>query len=84
MFIYLSRDKGNADWGTDIYRSANELAFRLPFHSNMGTIMIPANDTWHGFQKRPMDGVRRTLIVNYVTRDWRAREQLAFSDRPIG
>ena len=84
MFIYLSRVLGNADWGTDIYRSADELAFRLPFRSNLGTIMIPANNTWHGFQKRPMDGVRRTLIVNYVTSDWRAREQLAFSDRPIG
>jgi hypothetical protein len=24
------------------------------------------------------------VIVNYVTADWRAREQLAFPDRPIG
>ena len=83
MFIYLSREADGADWGTDIYRNADDHAFRLPFHSNQGMIMIPANDTWHGFQPRPIAGVRRTLIVNYVTDQWRAREQLAFPDQPI-
>lgn len=83
MFIYLSREPEGTDWGTDIYRNPDEVAFRLPFRSNYGMIMIPADNTWHGFQTRPIDGVRRTLIVNYVTSEWRAREQLAFPDSPI-
>jgi hypothetical protein len=27
--------------------------------------------------------VRRSLIVNYVTNEWRAREQLAFPQEPV-
>jgi hypothetical protein len=27
--------------------------------------------------------VRKSLIVNYVTEEWRAREQLAYPDRPV-
>ena len=37
----------------------------------------------HGFEPRQIDGVRKSVIVNYVTNDWRAREQLAFPDTPI-
>ena len=28
-------------------------------------------------------GVRKSMIINYVTNEWRAREQLAFPDKPI-
>ena len=27
--------------------------------------------------------VRKTLIINYVTADWRAREQLAYPETPV-
>jgi hypothetical protein len=27
--------------------------------------------------------VRKSVIINYVTNEWRAREQLAFPDQPI-
>ena len=37
----------------------------------------------HGFEKRPIKGVRTSLIINYVTNEWRAREQLAFPETPI-
>ena len=40
-------------------------------------IFIPGDDTWHGFIKRPIKGVRRSLIVNYVTGAWRDRYELA-------
>jgi hypothetical protein len=46
-------------------------------------IFVPSNSTWHGFEKRPIEGVRRSIIVNYVTNDWRAREQLAFPQQPV-
>jgi hypothetical protein len=27
--------------------------------------------------------VRKSIIINYVSNEWKAREQLAFPDRPI-
>jgi hypothetical protein len=27
--------------------------------------------------------VRKSLIINYVTAEWRAREQLAYPDTPV-
>ena len=47
-------------------------------------IFIPAHDTWHGFEPRPMNGIRRALIVNYVTNEWRNRHALAYPDALIG
>jgi hypothetical protein len=44
---------------------------------------VPSNITYHGFEKRKIDGVRKSIIINYVTNEWRAREQLAFPDEPI-
>jgi hypothetical protein len=46
-------------------------------------IFVPSKGTWHGFERRPIQGVRRSLIVNYVTNEWRAREQLAFPEAPV-
>jgi hypothetical protein len=39
-------------------------------------------DTWHGFRPRDIRGVRRSLIVNYVVPEWRARHELAFPSVP--
>ncbi len=46
-------------------------------------IFVPGPNTWHGFDRRPIDGVRRLLEINYVRPNWRERDQLAFPDRPI-
>jgi len=83
MFLYLDDGTGG-DWGTDMFAGPAEHAVRLPFEDNTGAIFIPGEDTWHGFLKRPIDGVRRSLIVNYVTNAWRNRHELAWPDRPIG
>lgn len=40
-------------------------------------------DTWHGFGKRPIGGIRRSIIVNYVKDEWRSRHELAYPDRPV-
>ncbi len=77
MLIYLSREPEAADWGTDIYDNDRNWVGRVPFRSNHGLIFIPADDTWHGVEKRPIKGVRRSLIVNYVTDAWRDRYELA-------
>jgi hypothetical protein len=46
-------------------------------------VFVPSGITYHGFEARKIDGVRKSVIINYVTNEWRAREQLAFPDRPI-
>jgi hypothetical protein len=84
MLIYLAEPPANEDWGTDIYASATEHAGTAPYIRNHGLIFIPGANTWHGFRKRPITGVRRSLIVNYVTQEWRARHELAFPEQPIG
>ena len=84
MLVHLSKDPDASGWGTDIYRTEHEHFGIVPYAFNTGMIFIPASDTWHGFRRRPISGVRKILIVNYVTDDWRAREELAFPDRPVG
>jgi len=53
---------------------------RAPAGFNSGFIFVPSDKTWHGFEKRPINGVRKSLIINYVTQDWRSREELSFPD----
>jgi len=84
MLIYLSDDVGSKDWGTDIYDADMRRVARTPYGRNEGLIFVPASDTWHGFEKRPIAGVRRSLIVNYVKPEWRSRHELAFPDRAAG
>jgi hypothetical protein len=83
MLIYLSAEPGSEDWGTDICAPDGSLIATSPYERNGGLIFIPAADTWHGFHRRKIDGVRRSLIVNYVGPEWRARHELAFPDRPV-
>jgi hypothetical protein len=83
MLIYMSNDPRHADLGTDIYSDEHTLVARSPFRPNSAMIFVPSDRSWHGFEKRPIPGVRRSLIVNYVTNEWRAREQLAFPQEPV-
>ena len=83
MLIYMSDDPQHSDLGTDIYADENTHVGRSPFEPNAAMIFVPSKGTWHGFEKRPIHGVRRSIIVNYVTNDWRAREQLAFPQTPV-
>ena len=83
MLLYLSKDPSHKDLGTDIYDADKAHVGRTLFASNAAMIFVPGDDTYHGFEKRPIEGVRVSLIMNYVTDEWRAREQLAFPDQPI-
>ncbi len=84
MLVCLSDDEGHDTLGTDIYASATQHVGRTPFVANGATVFIPGDNTWHGFERRPIRAVRKSLIVNYVTADWRSREQLAFPDCAVG
>lgn len=83
MLLYMSRDPAHADLGTDIYDGEKRHVGRSPFASNTAFVFVPSNTTFHGFEPRTITGIRKSIIINYVTDEWRAREQLAFPEQPI-
>jgi hypothetical protein len=83
LLLYLSRDPSHHELGTDIYDGDKRHFGRSVFAPNGAMVFIPGNNTYHGFEKRPIKGVRTSLIINYVTNEWRAREQLSFPEAPI-
>lgn len=83
MLIYLSEHPDAVDWGTDIYDNDLKHLGRAPGGFNRGLIFIPATDTWHGVEKRAFNGIRKSIIVNYVKPEWRSRQELAFPDLPV-
>lgn len=85
MLIYLSQDPESDTWGTDIYNGPELESYvaTVPFKSNRGLIFLPNEDTWHGFRKRAINGIRPALIVNYVSEEWRARHELCYPESPI-
>jgi hypothetical protein len=80
MVVYLFTGPDAKDWGTDIYDAERRWVARSPGTFNSGVIFVPGPATWHGFDRRPIDGVRRLMEINYVRSDWRDRDQLAFPD----
>jgi hypothetical protein len=75
---------GQEDLGTDLYAAPGVWTERIPFAWNSALVFVPSDRSWHGFEPRPIAGPRRSIIVNYVTEAWRAREQLAFPGQPVG
>ena len=82
MVVYLCSGPEARDWGTDIYDEDRKWIGRSDATFNTAVTFIAGPDTWHGFDKRPINGVRRLLEINYV-KNWRDRGQLAFPDLPI-
>jgi hypothetical protein len=83
MVIYFCLGPEAKDWGTDIYDADRRWVGRSPATFNSAVIFIPGKNTWHGFEPRPIRGVRRLMEINYVRRDWRSRDQLADPERSI-
>lgn len=83
MLLYMSSEPGHENLGTDIYDNQKQHVARSPFKSNGAMIFVPSNITYHGFEPRQIPGVRKSVIINYVTKEWRAREQLAFPEQPL-
>lgn len=79
MLVYLSGEPELRDAGTDIYDASPEhrLVGTAPYERNKGLIFIPGIDTWHGFTPRPIRGVRKSIIINYVSAAWRDAFELA-------
>ena len=83
ILYYLPDGPDQEDLGTDIYLDEHTWAARAPFKWNTALVFVPSNNTFHGFERRDIPRVRRSVIINYVTQDWRAREQLAYPDQPV-
>ena len=83
LLLYLSDDPRHTPLGTDIYDADKVHVGTSPFARGTGMIFVPSERTVHGFERRPIDGVRQSLIINYVSDEWRAREQLAFPDLAV-
>lgn len=83
MVIYLFTGPDATDWGTDIYDAEVRWVGRSAPEFNAGVIFVPGPATWHGFDPRPIIGVRRLMEINYVKPEWRDREQLSIPDKPI-
>lgn len=79
MLIYLSDDPALRDAGTDIYDSSprHRQVATVPYERGKGLVFVPGKNTWHGFSKRPIPGVRKSIIVNYVSADWQSIHELA-------
>ncbi len=83
MVIYLCTGPEAKDWGTDIYDAEKRWVGRSSAEFNTAVIFVPGPATWHGFEQRPIRGVRRLMEINYVRPTWRDREQLADPEHPI-
>jgi hypothetical protein len=83
MLIYLNESDDQDDLGTDLYRDHETWAKRTPFVSNTALVFVPGDNTWHGLARRPIAGVRKSVIMNYVTDAWVARGQLAYPETPV-
>ncbi|MBS0980331.1 2OG-Fe(II) oxygenase [Acetobacter thailandicus] len=84
LLISLSQDENAKDWGTDLMSPEGDSLVRASGLFNTGVLFIPSDKTWHGFVSRPVTGVRRTLIVNFVDSSWRAVHELAFGPARSG
>ncbi len=80
MLVYLSDDPNLYDAGTDIYDDTPEhnRVATVPYEKNKGLIFIPGHNTWHGFSRRPIRGLRKSIIINYVTDAWRDKWELTY------
>jgi len=81
--LYYLAEPGQEDLGTDVYSARDNWAERAPFVCNQALVFVPGDHTWHGFEPRKIDGVRKSVIINYVSHEWRDRSQLAYNTMPV-
>ncbi len=79
MLVYLSDDPGLKLAGTDIHEGPPDFKYvgSAPYGRNKGVIFIPGANTWHAVGHHPIQGLRRSIIINYVTSAWRDKYELA-------
>ena len=79
MLVYLLRDPALRLAGTDVHEGPPDHRYvtTAPYGRNLGLIFIPAGNTWHGVGHHPLKTLRKSLIINYVSADWRDTFELS-------
>ena len=81
MLVYLLDDPELAGAGTDIHKGPpdHEYVTSAPYGLNKGVIFIAGENSWHavGPGKIPEGKVRKSIIINFVTSEWRDKWELA-------
>lgn len=79
MLVYLLDDPDLADAGTRVHEGPPDFKCvgAAPYGRNKGLIFVPGRNTWHSVARSPIKGVRKSIIINYVTSDWREKWELA-------
>ncbi len=79
MLVYLTDDVNLSKAGTDIHEGPPDFKYvgSAPYGKNLGVIFIPGTNTWHGVGHHPFKGIRKSIIINYVTSDWQDTWELA-------
>jgi hypothetical protein len=79
MLVYLLDDPALKLAGTDIHEGPPDYKYvtTAPYGKNRGVIFIPGTNTWHGVGHHPLNGLRKSIIINYVSADWRDAFELA-------
>lgn len=73
--IYLG--DGDINWGTSIYFPRKGNIYRtVPFRHNEGWMTIAGSPLVHGVEQNMVDGLRKSVIINYVVGDWKDTDQL--------
>lgn len=83
ILLYLSKDEEASTWGTDIYADADHYHSTAPYKSNRALLFFPTDKTWHGFEPRTIHGIRKSLIINFVTQEWRNRQELVHPSKVV-
>lgn len=81
--LYLSSGEEMDSWGTDIYYNAHKHCKKVPYSPNTMLIFFPTDKTWHGFEPNNITGTRRTFIINYVTTEWKNRQELVHPTKTV-
>ena len=76
FLIYLSNEKESKEWGTTIYNPDLSFYKKIPYKLNLGFMFMAGKNTWHGVPKQKIKGIRKSLIINYVTNNWRSLDEL--------
>ena len=70
--------------GTDLYDTDHTYVSTQPKTISGGLAFVPDTQTWHGFEKKQIEGIRRSLIVNYVGEGWPQTIDLSFPELMVG
>jgi len=84
LVVTLPRALHLETMGTDLYDNDHIYVSTQPRTIRGGLAFVPSSQTWHGFAKKPINGIRRSLIVNYVGEGWPQTLDLSFPELLVG